>query len=66
MYVKHNQVILYEVMRNGVLFRSFATRGNALAFIAAARELCPESLWVLHETDVGSDRQLSGKEASDQ
>ena len=62
MHVKYNQVILYEVMRNGVLFRSYSTRGNALAFIAAARELCPEHLWVLVEVDVSSDRQLSGKE----
>lgn len=53
MYVKHNQTILYEVIRDGKLFRSFPTRGNALAYVSAARELCPESKWVLVETFVG-------------
>ena len=47
MYVVNKQDFLYEVLRDGELFRSFATRGNALAYIAAARELCPKSHWDL-------------------
>ena len=42
---KWNQSVLYEVWRNGVLFRSFSSRANCLAFLAAARELCPTDQW---------------------
>lgn len=53
MYVKSNQSILYEVYRDGKLYRSFSTRGNALAFLAAARELCPDYKWKFVEVCVG-------------
>ena len=45
MHVKYDQSVLYEVWRDGVLYRSFSTRGNCLAFLAAARELCPDHQW---------------------
>ena len=45
MYVKCGQTVLFEINRDGKLFRSFATRGNALSYLAAARELCPDSKW---------------------
>lgn len=52
MYVSHRQELLFEVLRDGRLFRSFSTRGNALAYIAAARELVPNSDWSLRLCDV--------------
>lgn len=46
------QTELYDVFRNGKLFRSFPARQSALAFIAAARELCPTERWKLVLTHV--------------
>lgn len=45
--MKRFEEMLYEIRRNGVVFRSFPARGNALAYLAAARELCPDDHWTL-------------------
>ena len=55
MYVKHSQSILYEILRDGKLFRSFSTRGNCLSYLAAARELCPDSEWTFVEVEVSGN-----------
>lgn len=36
---------LFQVYRDGVLFRSFAGKNKALDYIAVAVELCPDHTW---------------------
>lgn len=63
MYVKHGQEIVFDVFKDGKLFRSFPTRGNALAYISAARELCPLNSWALVVQDVTCDlEEVSGND----
>lgn len=41
----YDQRVLYEVWRNGTLYRSFSSKQNCLNYLAAARELCPDDDW---------------------
>lgn len=57
--MKFNQTCVYDILRNGVVHKTFSALQSALNYLAAARELCPNDLWQLCEYNlIRSDKEV--------